>query len=110
MVKCHAKNRAGGPCGHYAAHGQQVCHMHGAKAPQALRKAEERMHDLVHPALSSLARLISDDEFAATKYVLDWAGFKAKVELEADHQITINVVRKSGGPALEHGRTNGHTA
>jgi len=56
--------------------GQSVCFIHGGKSPQALRKAEERMRDLVHPAISALEREINKDEFAAVKYVLDWAGFK----------------------------------
>ena len=92
MVKCHAKNRAGGPCGHYAAHGQTVCHLHGAKSPQALKKAEERMRDLVHPAISSLTRLIDQADFAATRYVLDWAGFKAAVQLESSGETTVRVI------------------
>lgn len=34
------------------------------------------MRDLVHPAISALARQIDKDEFPATRYVLDWAGFR----------------------------------
>lgn len=41
--KCKAHNRAGNPCGRGKAPGQDVCHNHGAKAPQNLAKAEERM-------------------------------------------------------------------
>lgn len=63
-------------------HGQTVCHMHGGKSPQALRSAEERMRSMVHPALDSLKRLIDKDEFPATKYVLDWAGFRPAPDAE----------------------------
>ena len=74
--KCQARNRRGGSCGEWAQPGQRVCHLHGGRSPQALAKAEDRMRDLVHPALSALERQINNDEFAATKYVLDWAGFR----------------------------------
>jgi hypothetical protein len=57
-------------------YGQTVCRMHGGQSPQALANAEERMRALVHPAIASLARQIDKDEFAATRYVLDWAGFR----------------------------------
>jgi hypothetical protein len=71
--------------------GQLVCDMHGGKSPQALIKAEDRMRDLVDPAISSLKRQIDADEFPAAKYVLDWAGFKpAAVEL-GDGDVTVPV-------------------
>jgi len=68
--------------------GQNVCYIHGGKSPQALKKAEERMRDLVHPALSSLQRQIDKDEFAPVKYVLDWAGFR---EQTTGSDNTVNV-------------------
>ena len=34
------------------------------------------MRALVHPAISALQRQIDKDEFPATRYVLDWAGFR----------------------------------
>jgi len=86
--------------------------MHGGKAPQALRKAEERMRDLVHPAITGLAELIAHADqdsvrLSAIRDLLDRTGYKAKIEVEADQRITIEVVRKSAGPALDHGYTNG---
>jgi hypothetical protein len=78
-------------------HDQTVCRMHGGQAPQNLRKAaeraDERMRALVHPAISSLARQVTADEFQAVRYVLDWAGFKAveHVQTESDQQVTITV-------------------
>jgi len=72
--------------------GQSVCFLHGGKSPQALRKAEERMRDLVHPALSALERQINKDEFAATKYVLDWAGFRAETTAQSDNAVTVTVL------------------
>jgi hypothetical protein len=70
---------------------QLVCHMHGGKSPQALRKAEERMRDMVHPALTSLARQIEQDQFAAVKYVLDWAGFHSETVSQTDTSVTVTV-------------------
>jgi hypothetical protein len=71
--------------------GQTVCKMHGGKSPQALRKAEERMRDLVHPAIASLQRQIAADEFAAAKYVLDWAGFRPAVQTDAEINLPVRV-------------------
>jgi hypothetical protein len=65
--------------------------MHGGQAPQALAKAEERMRSLVHPAISALAQLIADNDLAASKYVLDWAGFKAPDKLQQDGHVTLEI-------------------
>lgn len=75
--RCGRKAKGhGGQCRRWAMHGQTVCHMHGGKSPQALRKADERMRELVHPAIAALERLIAANEFQAARYVLDWAGFR----------------------------------
>ena len=106
MVKCHATNRDGATCGHWAMHGQAVCHIHGGKSPQALKKADERMRDLVYPAISSLSRLVDKADSDTTKlsairYVLDWAGFKAVERQEVtgadgepvEHTFTLRIDR-----------------
>lgn len=90
--RCNARNRAGSRCGEWAQPGQRVCHLHGGRSPQALRKADERMRDLVHPAISALERQINNDEFAATKYVLDWAGFHAETVAQSDNSVTVTVL------------------
>jgi hypothetical protein len=90
-MKCHAHNRSGGTCGQWAMHGQSVCFLHGGRAPQALKKAEERMRDLVDPALNSLSRQINADQFAAVKYVLDWAGFHSETVAQTDTSLTVTV-------------------
>jgi hypothetical protein len=88
---CGRKSKhSGQPCKNRAMDGQSVCYIHGGKSPQALRKAEERMRDLVHPAISSLARQIAKDEFAPTKYVLDWAGFRV-IDQQPSADNTVNV-------------------
>lgn len=41
--RCKARNRAGKRCGNKAMRGQEVCHRHGGKSPQALAAAERRL-------------------------------------------------------------------
>src|SRR5215831_18146944 len=92
-MQCGRKTRGDHPCKNKPMAGQLVCRMHGGSSPQALRKAEERMRELVHPAISALERQINKDEFAATKYVLDWAGFKPTeqpVETDGHLRVTIH--------------------
>jgi hypothetical protein len=74
--------------------------MHGGKTPVIKAKAEERMRELVHPAISALQRLIDHDDLGATKYVLDYAGFKASDKIETDAEVTI-VVRRVDQPILD---------
>jgi hypothetical protein len=87
-------------------HGQAVCYLHGGRAPQALKKAEERMRDIVHPAISRLAALVEHAEsdavsLNAVRYVLDWAGFKAAERQEltgadgapVEHTFTLRIDR-----------------
>lgn len=105
--QCAAHNRQGGRCGQRAMLGQSVCFMHGGKSPQALAKAEERMRALIHPSLSRLAGLIEKADsdsvsLNATRYVLDWAGFKATVQVQSDHEVTIRVIDESQPIVLEH--------
>lgn len=93
-ARCGRKTRYGLACASYAMHGQTVCRMHGGSSPQAKRSAEERMRALIHPAVSALARQIENNEFQATKFVLEWAGFRQALEVKTDAEITIRVVRE----------------
>jgi hypothetical protein len=60
--------------------------MHGGAAPQVKKKADERIRDLIDPALNRLAKLIEDASsavaLAAVKDVLDRAGYGAKQHIE----------------------------
>jgi hypothetical protein len=91
MQTCGRQTRGGYPCKLRPMRGQHVCRMHGGSSPQALAKAEDRMRQLVHPAVSSLARQIETDQFAAVKYVLDWAGFRSETVATTDSSITVTV-------------------
>jgi len=89
--RCGRKRVNGEPCQQWPMHGQNVCRLHGGKSPQALAKAEDRMRALVHPAVSSLARQIDQDEFQAVRYVLDWAGFKVAEQVKQDGRIVLEI-------------------
>jgi len=83
--RCKAHRKNGEQCKLPPIRGGSVCGSHGGRAPQVKATASERMRDLVHPALTSLARQINSDQFAAVKYVLDWAGFRS------DTSVTVTV-------------------
>ena len=89
--KCGRKTSGGYPCKKPPMHGQTVCAMHGGKSPQALASAQERMRQLVHPAVSSLKRQVDADQFAAVKYVLDWAGFRSETVAQSDASMTVTI-------------------
>lgn len=84
--RCQARSRqqtrAAGydvQCANYASPGHQVCSHHGAKAPQARRKAALRLLELVNPAIATLAREMaqadtSRDRQAAANSILDRSG------------------------------------
>jgi len=108
MVRCHAKNRRGEQCQHYTSPGLRVCHMHGGKSPVALAKAEDRMRELVQPAITGLGRLIELNDLGAMKYVLDFAGYKPAVQLQSDSEVTIRLVREDPAPLVLEQR-NGRT-
>ena len=74
----------------------------------------DHFRDLVHPAISRLAQLIDSAEsdavkLAAVRDVLDRAGYKAPEKLQAEHDITIEIVRKSSASAFALKPPNGHT-
>ena len=93
LQHCHARAKQSGnrQCRNAPMRGQQVCRMHGGKQPAALANAEDRMRSLVHPAVTALANLIADNDLAAARYVLDYAGFKATEKLEQHGDTTIRV-------------------
>jgi hypothetical protein len=84
--RCVAHNQVGQPCRQRPIRGGSVCVAHGGRAPQVKRKAEERIRDLVDPAISRLAKLIEDDisgvALAAVKDVLDRAGYSVRQRVE----------------------------
>ena len=67
-------------------HGGNVCRYHGGAAPQVIKKARERLADLVDPAIGRLRVLVdTEDErvaLAAAKDILDRNDFTGKAKRE----------------------------
>jgi hypothetical protein len=103
MQHCHAHSRSGRQCGNVPMRGQHVCRMHGGKQPAALANAEDRMRALVHPAVTALANLIANDDLAAARYVLDYAGYKATEKIQSEGDTTIKIEYIDRPNALTNG-------
>jgi hypothetical protein len=101
-VRCTAhSSRTGEPCRRWASHGTNVCTSHGARAPAVKRKAEERIRELVNPALAALARLIGDADLdragaeseavrlQAARDILDRAGYSATQKVKIDGELIV---------------------
>lgn len=58
--RCSAHNRAGGPCGQQPLRFSQVCRSHGGSTKQSRKAAQERMMELVWPAIARLDQLVRD--------------------------------------------------
>lgn len=92
-TQCSAHTKQGDQCRRWSVAGATVCIVHGGAAPQVRRKAEERIRELVNPALARIARLIGDDaepgaeseavSLAAARDILDRAGYGATHKLDA---------------------------
>lgn len=81
---CKAKRSNGEQCNALAMKGQQVCRKHGGASPQARRKAQLRLAELVNPAIATLAREMaqadrSNDRQRAANSILDRAGVPRSV-------------------------------
>ena len=82
--KCTARSRqTGEPCGAWAIAGATVCRHHGGQSTSTQEAARERLRTLVHPALQTLASIMSDEDAPAASRVraaadlLDRAGLKS---------------------------------
>jgi hypothetical protein len=86
--------------------------MHGGSSPQALAKAEDRLHALVHPAITGLAQLIETADsdsvrLNAIRDLLDRTGYKPKEKLETTGETTIRVEYADVISKLDLEHTNG---
>ena len=84
---CLAHKSNGDPCRARPIAGGTVCRVHGGSAPQVKRAAEERIADMVDPALTQLLRIVRSGDsdavqLAAIKDVLDRAGYKPKEKVD----------------------------
>lgn len=60
--RCSAHNRRGGPCGQQPLRFQQVCRSHGGSTKLSRKAAQERMMELVWPAIARLDHLVNDPD------------------------------------------------
>lgn len=85
---CSASRTNGEPCGNSAIRGGTVCVAHGGRAPQVRAKANQRLLNMVEPALKELRRILDDpaagdrDKLRAINMVLNRTGLAEKQELE----------------------------
>jgi hypothetical protein len=93
---CSANRADGNPCNGPARHGATVCNVHGGKAPQVIRKAQERIFGAIDPVLTSLiamaldGNLVPRERIAASRLVLDVAGLlggRGATEREGAEQV-----------------------
>jgi hypothetical protein len=119
MGRCGRRAKhSGQACRNWAMHGQTVCRIHGGKAPQALRKAEQRIRDLEHPAISQVAFEMQHGDtsavrFAAARWLLELLGHKAIERVQQDGRILIEVELVDRVPPVQRAlreaeRANGH--
>jgi hypothetical protein len=94
-----------------------MCVVHGGKAPQVKLKAEQRLVAMVDPVLTEMFRIALKGEsdgvrLAAGRDLLDRAGLKPTLQVEASQAIDIHVVRHEQpiGYLQPTTRANGHTA
>jgi len=96
MAICTAHRTNGEPCRAKAIRGGKVCVVHGGRAPQVLRRAEERIQAMVAPALDRVRSTIADDDnpalaLAAARDILDRAGYKATEKVQQDGRVVIEI-------------------
>ena len=89
--RCTARSkRSGKRCRKWTRRGAAVCPMHGGKAPQVERKAEDRMLALQDPAVAAVARAVNgkdiDVALRGSKVVFDRTNF-GRVGLLSTEQV-----------------------
>jgi hypothetical protein len=85
--RCTARSKQSGVrCKRVPIPGGTVCTMHGGAAPQVQKSARERIAALVHPALDTLQRALSDQDMnaavRAARDLLDRAGYSARQSVD----------------------------
>ena len=90
--QCTATNRVGIRCAKSAMLGQQICHIHGGKAPQNLRAARKRMLEMADGAMVALQDALDHGDIKestnAARIVLDRSGLGPT--------STVDLVEKRG--------------
>lgn len=105
---CHATSKhSGKPCTKPAIPGGKVCRYHGGASGHVKRAAALRLQELVDPAISTLAREMTEadkstDRLRAADSVLDRTGFgrTTKMETEDVREMLLQRIRQL---KLDHG-------
>ncbi len=77
--RCTAHRKNGERCGRWANRGMTVCNSHGGRAPQARRKAQQRLEEASDIAVKRIVAIMNDSRIspavrlAAAKDILDRA-------------------------------------
>lgn len=97
-IRCRAtSSRTGLPCQRWAIQGGTVCPTHGGSIKRVKLSAQQRIAEMVDPALNALAELVDNADsdvvkLAAIKDVLDRAGYKPRERVEQSGKVVIEVV------------------
>ena len=80
----------------------RVCRYHGGAAPQVIKRAQERIRELEHPALDAIAKILdpkslSSDtaRLSAAHDILDRCGYKQAKHVEVKTSTTVDVSKLS---------------
>lgn len=111
--RCRAKRRNGEHCKRWAIKGATVCATHGGSAPQVRKAARQRLAEMVDPALSALADILSRtnvldaDKIRAATAILDRAGYGPNSKLTIDQKTDLRprVIEMMASPPAMSGET-----
>jgi hypothetical protein len=87
-VTCTATKRNGKPCGLPPIKGGTVCHKHGGSAPQVRKRANQRLIEMVLPAMKELHRILDSpntadaDKLRAIQMVLNRTGYGERTQVD----------------------------
>lgn len=87
-AQCTAHKRNGDRCNNPPVRGTSVCRMHGGSAPQVKAKANQRLVDMIMPAMRELRRVIDSktasdaDKLKAVNMILNRTGYNERQTIE----------------------------
>jgi hypothetical protein len=87
-AQCTAHKRNGDRCSNPPVRGAKVCRMHGGSAPQVKAKANQRLIEMILPALAHLRKIIDSpdtadsDKLKAINMVLNRSGYSERQQID----------------------------